>query len=64
MLVVTCYTCGQRVPLCYESLEMARHGMFEVGPDEPNVICPGSNSSQFKFDLDETKFGFEGEQHA
>lgn len=64
-IVVTCYACGQRIPLYSDSLEMRKHGMFEVGPDEPNIICPGSNTSQFKFDLDEAKLmGFEGEQHA
>lgn len=50
IMVGVCNHCGLKVPIydTHTRLIMATHGMFEVGPEEGNVTCPGSHTGEFQ----------------
>jgi hypothetical protein len=48
-----CDDCKRLIPV-YDSV-MARHGIFECGPGEEMIICPGSETSNFDPVLREEK---------
>lgn len=49
-MIGICNECKQRIPIydTHVRLLMATHGVFEVGPGEPNVTCPSSLTTNFE----------------